>query len=96
MYGWGRGFWHRGRGFAVPSGYAYVGPCRCGMVPHAYYQDPAGRIVRAWHPRGWLWASPENLTVDELQGEVKWLKEEKTELEKHLKELEEKLKKESK
>lgn len=96
MYGWGRGFWPRGRRFAISSGYSYMGPCRCGMGPHAYFQDPAGRVVHAWHPRNWLWASPEKLTAEELQDEIKCLKEEKTELEKHLKELEEELKRESK
>ncbi len=31
----------------TPRGYRYVGPCRCGFGPNAFYQDSQGRIVHA-------------------------------------------------
>lgn len=38
----------------TPQGYRYVGPCRCGFGPNAFYQDTQGRIVHAsqvfWNP----------------------------------------------
>lgn len=46
----GRG-WHGGRWWQLPvgapSGYTYIGPCRCGTGPHAFYQDRSGRIIPA-------------------------------------------------
>lgn len=32
---------------ADASGYEYVGPCRCGRGPNAYYRTGEGRIVHA-------------------------------------------------
>ncbi|ADG12691.1 conserved hypothetical protein [Methanocaldococcus infernus ME] len=29
-------------------GFRYIGPCRCGFGPHAYYVDDRGRVVHAW------------------------------------------------
>ena len=54
-YGWGFGYGRgggRGRfgwfgGGAGVEGYTYVGPCRCGWGPHAYYTDEKGRLVHA-------------------------------------------------
>jgi hypothetical protein len=49
-YGPGRGGGFRqGLGFRreapAAAGYEYVGPCRCGYGPNAYYRDSAGRVV---------------------------------------------------
>ena len=38
MRGYGRG-WYSPR-MTVSSGYTYIGPCRCGTGPHAFYQRP--------------------------------------------------------
>jgi len=46
----GRGFWNRTpvvRPGADVSGCEYVGPCRCGWGPNAYYRVEDGRIVHA-------------------------------------------------
>ncbi len=84
MWGCGRGwFWQR-----VPAGYTYVGPCRCGTGPHAFYQDPSGRIVPAWH----FWRFGFSPTKEDLKTELETLKAEKAELEKHIKEIEEQIK----
>ncbi|MBS7288453.1 MAG: hypothetical protein KIH01_06835 [Candidatus Freyarchaeota archaeon] len=32
------------QGAPTPQGYRYVGSCRCGFGPNAFYQDPQGRI----------------------------------------------------
>ncbi len=29
------------------SSLTYIGPCRCGWGPHAYYRDQEGRIIHA-------------------------------------------------
>nr|MDO8062149.1 hypothetical protein [Candidatus Freyrarchaeum guaymaensis] len=39
----------------APRGYRYIGPCRCGFGPNAFYQDPQGRIV---HASQIFWGSP--------------------------------------
>lgn len=31
----------------MPDGYRYVGYCRCGFGPNAFYQDASGNIVHA-------------------------------------------------
>ena len=51
MFGYGRGT-HRGRFWphtpvSVPEGYTYIGPCRCGFGPDAFYQDRNGRVIPA-------------------------------------------------
>ena len=30
------------------SRFRYVGPCRCGSGPHAFYIDEMGRLIHAW------------------------------------------------
>ncbi|HIP34525.1 MAG TPA: hypothetical protein EYG87_00565 [Methanothermococcus okinawensis] len=50
MFGW-RFFRGMHRHFLFPriSGrFRYVGPCRCGFGPHAFYVDDRGRLVHAW------------------------------------------------
>ncbi|MEM0343729.1 MAG: hypothetical protein QXU73_05730 [Thermoplasmata archaeon] len=103
-YGVGRGsyWWHHHRPFCWPTatagpaaetdlkkGLVYVGPCRCGHGPHAYYRTADGRIVRAStlpFP-GQASVAPERngeLSEDELKAELQRLRERVLELEKKL------------
>jgi len=89
MYGYGRG--RGGRGFvgpvATPPGYRYVGTCRCGFGPHAYYQNAQGQIVG---PAA-AWSIPSQPASALGNAEIEQLKAEKAELERRLRELEERL-----
>jgi hypothetical protein len=94
MFGYGRGL-HRGRFWryptaSVPEGYTYIGPCRCGFGPDAFYQDKSGRVVHASQllHRGVL----QTISAQDLEAEVNQLKVEKEELEERIKELEGQLK----
>ena len=97
MFRRGRG-WHRGYGSwrqaapTVSEGYAYVGPCRCGLGPHAFYQDKSGRIVHASQAHRWV--TPPTLAREDLEADANWLKSEGAELEKRIRELEERLRRE--
>jgi len=82
--GWHHWWWPKAR---TPSGYTYIGPCRCGMGPHAFYLDESGRIVHAWQ----LYRLP-TPTKEDLKAEIEALKKEKSQLEKQIEELEKKLK----
>jgi len=93
MFGYGGRRWRHWWSWTrptVPSGYTYVGPCRCGWGPHAFYQDPSGRIVHAWQVCGWQ--TPPTPTEEDIRAEVERLKETKSQLEKRIEELERKLK----
>jgi hypothetical protein len=99
MFGYGRGryrgrFWPAAAG--IPRGYTYIGHCRCGTGPHAYYQTPEGRIVHAWPPIQGGGSITYKPTEEELKAEAEWLRKEKMELEQRLKEVEEELNKETK
>jgi hypothetical protein len=93
-FGYGRGL-HKGRFWpynpaSAPEGYTYIGPCRCGFGPDAFYRDKSGRIIHAsqvYH-RGF----PTTPTKEEFEAEVDQLRGEKAELEKRIKEIEEHLK----
>jgi hypothetical protein len=94
MFGSGKG-WHKGRFWhnaqvSTPAGYSYIGPCRCGFGPDAFYQDKRGTVVHGSeiYRRG----VPPTLTAEDLEAEVTQLKMEKEELERRIKELEEHLK----
>jgi len=94
MYGryGNRGF---GRSYTgAPSGFHYAGPCRCGGGPHAYYQDASGRIAHASEVfyGGYTPAAP---AKEDLEYELQALKDEKAVLEKRLKEVEDRLNRES-
>ena len=82
--GWGRGWWGP-YGYSTPAGYTYVGPCRCGFGPHAFYVDPSGRLVHASQAWGG-WIPPS------AWSEVEDLKAEKAELEARLRDIEARLK----
>ncbi|MBC7218060.1 MAG: hypothetical protein H5U36_07985 [Candidatus Caldatribacterium sp.] len=88
MYGW-RGFWRGSWAKATPSGYRYIGPCRCGTGPHAFFMDPYGRIVHA----SAFWRAP--FFAGDIEAELRALQEEKAQLEKRIQELEELRKKET-
>lgn len=89
MYGRG---WHKWWQIPVstPKGYTYIGPCRCGMGPHAFYQDVSGRIVHAWQL--YRWGVPPTPTKEDLESRLEVLKEEKAQLEKEIEELEKQIK----
>lgn len=86
------GYWRFG-GFypGTPSGFRYVGPCRCGGGPHAFYQDAGGRIAHASEVFYGGYAP----VKEDLEYELQTLKDEKAALEKRLKEVEDLLNKES-
>ncbi|MGQ9801699.1 MAG: hypothetical protein ACUVRL_08560 [Candidatus Saccharicenans sp.] len=99
-YGYGRGFggydptrdygWcHEPADVELPEDYEYLGPCRCGFGPDAYYRDKkTGRIFRGvpYH----FWKGPET-SEESLKDELEFLRREKEELEKRISEIEEKL-----
>ncbi|MGQ9706945.1 MAG: hypothetical protein ACUVWP_08130 [bacterium] len=79
---------------AVPSGYRYVGSCRCGFGPHAYYETPEGRVVSPFEVYSGFYRGgsiKENLEAEKkyIEDEVKYLEERLKELEERLKEKEE-------
>lgn len=94
MLGYGRGL-HRGRFWphtpaSVPEGYTYIGPCRCGFGPDAFYRDKSGRIA---HVSQLLHGSvPQMVSTEDPEVEISQLRVEKAELERRIKELEEHLK----
>jgi len=106
MFGFGRGWRMGGRGmgwgfwagpwnvpatFKAPEGYTYIGPCRWGFGPNAFYrEDKTGRIVHAWELFGFRpwWLSGGWSNEDELN----YLRREKETLEERIRELERKLK----
>jgi len=93
MYGF-RGIHRWWSNISTPSGYTYIGPCRCGYGPHAFYLDPSGRVIHAWQLYRWPF-SPISTTED-MVAEIEMLKKEKEILEKRIEELEKKLKEEEK
>jgi hypothetical protein len=102
----GRRFFGRGGGFGyryfarfqnVPvldnEKYEYVGTCRCGLGPHAYYRDrETGNIVPAVAVYGNV--PNESEYENEIKDRLKYLEEEKKYLEEEIKKLKESLKKE--
>lgn len=95
-FGYGRGWWHWPVSGSASAGYRYIGPCRCGWGPHAFYQDASGRIVHARDLYHWGGAAGSAPTRDELKDELEALKAEKEELERRIAELEKQFKEESK
>jgi len=64
----------------------YVGPCRCGTGPHAYYRTTSGRLVRApYGPRLY------DTTADTSQSEIDSLRDENRKLEERIRQPEGKL-----
>ena len=103
MFGWGRGWFGRGRGFwryfpvsTVGGRYRYVGPCRCGLGPHAFYVDEkTGALVHAWdlyrgYAPGYVGTDERAYleeTIRELEEEKRMLEEELARIKKRLDEL---------
>lgn len=82
----------------IPEGYDYLGPCRCGFGPNAFWQDKeTGRIFRAFPGHagrfkpGYSWTGRQP-SEEDLKAELDWLRQEKEDLEKKIQELEESLK----
>ncbi|MGQ9640035.1 MAG: DUF5320 domain-containing protein [Candidatus Bathyarchaeia archaeon] len=89
--GWRINRWWRWRDLTTP-GYYYLGPCRCGFGPHAYYKTADGRILHASQiPFTALQAAtlPPRLEPEE---EIRLLKEEAKNLQDELRRIEERLK----
>jgi len=72
-----------------PKGYTYVGHCRCGMGPNAFFLDQEGNVAHAWNI--YHWGTPQELTKEDLKAELEILKKEKVELEKDIETLEKRL-----
>ena len=76
----GRGFFRglcRCRHFLIPkllTRFRYVGPCRCGFGPHAFYVDDRGRLVHPWEL--FLEDIPEEEKEKYLNEIINYLKEE--------------------
>ncbi|CAB3288172.1 Exonuclease SbcC [Methanocaldococcus lauensis] len=98
MFGFGRGFGRRffWRYFPATVGrYRYIGPCRCGFGPHAFYVDDSGRIVHAWDLYRMPYKdTPVTTTTDRnyLLDRLKELEEEKALIEEEIAELKRRLK----
>ncbi|HEX7391630.1 MAG TPA: hypothetical protein VF374_01590 [Thermoplasmata archaeon] len=101
-FGNGRGYWRAygggmGRGYRYRSpdirpgegvsGFEYVGPCRCGWGPNAYYRADDGRIV---HASSISPVTPEPV-VGGARSEIENLRTENERLEARVRELEERL-----
>ena len=78
-----RGF-YRGR-FPVPAGYEYVGPCRCGCGPHAFYRTPTGHITGT--PLAHVPSMKPEEEAGYLEEEAKALQEELSRVEERIREL---------
>ena len=90
-FGWG-GYRPPTWGAVEVGGYRYLGPCRCGFGPHAYYLDERGRPVHA--RRVAPFPLPET-PYESVLSELEQLRKEKAELETRLAEIEKELGKES-
>lgn len=88
-FGYGRGWWRGTTNVPAPAGYRYIGPCRCGWGPNAFYQDASGRIVHAseLYRGGWPTVAPTTIQED-TKAELEALRREKEDLEKRIAELE--------
>jgi len=75
---------------SVPEGFTYIGPCKCGFGPDAFYRDKSGRIIHA--SQFFHWGIPPTTSTKSIEAEVNQLKVEKEELEKRIKEIEDQFK----
>lgn len=85
--GWRTNRWWKWRSL-IPIGYYYLGPCRCGFGPNAYYGTTDGRIL---HASQIPFAPPPTLRPEEesklLEEEAKNLRYELSRIEERLNEL---------
>ncbi len=77
--------------YAARRGYRYIGPCRSGLGPMAFYMDPSGRIVHAWEILGSQWPVPWTYPSSNPDYEREALLREKEALERELEELKRRL-----
>ncbi len=69
--------------------YEYLGPCRCGHGPDAFWRNKkTGRIVRGFPP--YFQEKPEG-SAEELREELEFFRREKEKIEKRLAQIEEEL-----
>jgi hypothetical protein len=94
-FGFGRGWWSWPASGLATAGYRYIGPCRCGWGPNAFYQDASGRIVHARDVYRWGGPVVSTPLREELKEEFEFLKARKEDLERRLAELEKRLKEET-
>ncbi len=106
-HGWGRGWawWIAPQviSAAASKGYTYIGPCRSGIGPWAFYLSPSGQVVHAWQIFGlgpgtlttWPAVGPYPVQIqaqssdrEQLEREREYLRRELQEIERRLKELE--------
>lgn len=99
MYGYGRGRSGYGQSLrcsipnvSQPSGYRYVGGCRCGWGPNAFYEDASGRVVHASELYRWGRQTSPVFSPGDPRAELEVLSEEKKDLEKRIAELEKMIK----
>jgi hypothetical protein len=82
-----------------PEGFAYLGPCRCGLGPNAFWQEkesgrvsrgfPGAYVGRDYYPDfGRRRGEP---AQEDLRSELDRLKQEKEEMERRIRDLEAKL-----
>ncbi len=85
-HGWGYG-WYNPPPSWESEDYEYLGPCRCGFGPDAFWRNKkTGRIVRGFPPD--VWRKPES-SAEDLRKELEFLRREKEKLEKRLTQIEE-------
>jgi len=102
---WGRGFgrfWYWWNPFTTAlasRGYYYIGPCRCGFGPHAFYMTPTGQIVHAWQlygipyaPYPWTPLGFPGAAPMRPEDELRMLEDQKRSLERQLEEINKRLK----
>jgi len=78
--------------YPAPAGHNYLGPCRCGFGPHAFYRTPEGKVIHSsqiFPVAGPVPPFPSELKPEE---EAKLLEEEAKALQEELKIVEERLK----
>lgn len=71
----------------APTGYRYLGSCRCGFGPNAYYQDPGGQVV----PAAGLFGSTTWPLPTQTPSGLDHLRAERADLERRLRDLEARL-----
>ncbi|MGQ4832350.1 MAG: hypothetical protein ACP6IS_00465 [Candidatus Asgardarchaeia archaeon] len=93
--GWGWWFWwNPWISYLARLGYIYVGPCRSGFGPWAFFLTPSGTLVHAWQLFGlfnpYMLYSPVPSSVEQ---ELTFLEKQKELIEEQIKQLKDQLKK---
>jgi hypothetical protein len=85
-------WWIWRQAFPTPVGYEYVGPCRCGFGPNAFYRTREGRILHASQLFFPFTGPMATLPALKPEDEKKFLEEEAKALQEELKRVDERLK----